>query len=104
MKRENFQGGTVQLFAHFRRAGQTAQEGSAEEKIPVMQFKSPHAIVGITLGKMIYQGQYNSTDIRVSVSLPCYPEEVKEGLDEAQEIAHERIKSLMARIERNRTQ
>lgn len=92
--------GTISLFAHYRRAGQTASEGADERKIEVKTFDSPHAIVGVTLGKKIYQGQYNSTEVRVSVSLPCYPEEIDDGLAEAERLAKTHIGRLIQRIKK----
>ena len=91
--------GTISVFAHYRRAGQTAEEGVGQQKIAVKTFKSAHATVGVRLGKKIYQGQYNTTELSVSVSLPCYPEEVDAGLLEAERIARTHIGRLLGRLE-----
>ena len=98
MDRSKVVEGTISAFAHYRHSGETSSEGVGEKKILVLPFKSPHAIAGVSLRKKIYQGQYNSAEVGVTVSLPCYPEEIEDAIDEATKIASKHIGRLLKRF------
>ena len=98
MNRISVKEGTISVFAHYRHSGETSSEGVGEKKIFVTPFKSPHAIAGVSFRKKVYQGQYNSAEVGVNVSLPCYPEEIEDAIDEATKIASEHIGRLLKRF------
>lgn len=92
--------GRISVRAHYRHAGETTGEATGEQLIEVEPFETEAAFVGVVLGRKIYQGQFNSSEVRVSVSLPCYREEVPEALDECQRLAHNKISKLIERLKK----
>lgn len=92
--------GTVSVRAHFRRGGEVVEEGAGEQLIEVLPFEQPHGFASVTLGKKIYQGGYNTAEVRVSVSLPCYAEEVREALQAAERIAAENAARIAGRFKK----
>lgn len=90
--------GRIRVRAHYRTAGETDREATGERKIDVGTFEGPTGSACVGFSRKVYQGQYNSAEVSVWVTLPCYPEEVEEALDEANRIAHSRISKLLKRL------
>lgn len=49
---------------------------SREEKIQIRPFKTDVARVAVTKGRTINIGDYNSARVDITISLPCYVEEI----------------------------
>lgn len=75
-----------------------------EKNLEARVFATQPAVVTAKLGKTINLGNYESIRIEVGVSLPCYAEEVEQGINVAAEICGRHIaeeeaaaRQLMAR-------
>lgn len=84
---------TVRKF--YRNAGGQEQinEEKTEDVFEVRGFLVEPARVGVELGRTINMGAgtYETSRVSVSVSVPCYREELKEAYDFAHEFAKNRI-------------
>lgn len=92
--------GTVSVRAHFRRGGEVIKEGTGEQVIEILSFEQPHGFASVALGKKIYQGSFNTAEVRVMVSFPCYAEEVQEALQTAERIAAENAARIAGRFKK----
>lgn len=65
--------------------------GFVEEPLGVKKFESTPALVSAAMGATINLGNFESLRIDVGVTLPCYPEEVKEGIEAALQLVSGRL-------------
>jgi len=62
-----------------------------EDIIAIHKFETDPAVVGVDYGLTMNLGDYESAKIGVSVSVPCYKEELNEAYEFAQAWAEERL-------------
>lgn len=67
-----------------------------DEQISVGRFLTAPAMVGCELGSTINMGNYESARVMVTVSVPCYREEVSAAYDWAKDFVEERFKKEVA--------
>lgn len=67
-----------------------------EETISVRRFLTAPAMVGMELGATVNMGNYESARVGVSISLPCYKEEVEPGYEYAKDFVEKRFKTEVA--------
>lgn len=78
--------------------GKTGEEKNAELKIEVRKFDVEPAYVRANYGLTINLGNYESARCDVSVTLPCYVEEVPAAFEKAWGIAKDQIKEQVKSI------
>lgn len=88
----------------YKKAGDKSWEDAAppevkEETLAVHRFLTAPATVGIDLGLTINTGNFESARISVSVSVPCYREEIDGAYEWAKNFVEERIKAEVADIQ-----
>jgi hypothetical protein len=69
----------------------TKPEETENHQIEVMTFQVEPAYVRASFGLTINMGNYESVKCDISVSLPCYVEEIPEALAIAQKLAEEEV-------------
>lgn len=82
-------GGKIMVSRHYGSKG-TKEEMDFED-LPVRIFEVEPASVRAGYGLTINLGNYESARVDVQVTLPCYAEEVQSAIDEAFEIAEQRV-------------
>lgn len=70
-----------------------------EEKLAVHRFVTAPATVGVDLGLTINTGNFESCRVSVSVSVPCYKEEVEAAYDWAKDFVESRVKIEVADVQ-----
>lgn len=88
----------------FKKAGDKSWADAAppevkEEKLTVHRFVTAPANVGVDLGLTVNTGNFESARITVSVSVPCYREEIDDAYRWAKEWAEERVKTEVADVQ-----
>ena len=74
-----------------------AQESDDEEIIEVHRFVTQPAVIPFRY-EVKRSKDFQSVGISVGVELPCYVEEIPEGMDRAQEIVVERLRQEMPKL------
>ena len=69
----------------------TPVDDTTAETIAVHKFETTPAVVGLEQGMTVNLGKYESAKITVSISLPCYKEEIEEAYTKAQEFVESRL-------------
>jgi hypothetical protein len=90
------QRGVVLVSAHYKK-----DPGKSKEYVvplEVQTFESPPAHVSVSIGLTHNLGNYESAQTKVSVTLPCYPEEIDEATDAAREKAEHYLGDLSEEI------
>jgi len=77
-------------------------EEVTNEKIEIAGFAVEPARVQVDYGLTLSLGNFESARLGVSVSLPCYREEIDEAYQFAQQWATDRLGEESAKIRRNR--
>ena len=83
----------VLVTAGFTKEGRLLDEKSVHDTLEVSDFLVAPARVGLELGQTINLGNYESLRIAVSLSVPCYTEEVAEAYKFAAQFITDRIQS-----------
>lgn len=77
---------------------ESPQQVLADEKLVVHQYVTAPATVGVSLGQTINLGNFESVRIDVSVTVPCYREEIEDAYVWAKDFAEERMKAESADV------
>ena len=77
-----------------KKSGKIQEEESGDELIEVRKFVTAPAHASVNLSRTFNLGDFNSVKFGVSVTIPCYKEEMDNGFDEAQTIAMARYKEF----------
>jgi hypothetical protein len=67
-----------------------------EEKIAIHRYVTQPATVGVELGATVNMGNYESARVLVSLTVPCYREEVDGACSWAKDFVEERFKKEIA--------
>lgn len=94
----------VEVSRQFKKAGDKSWDDAAppevkEEKLAVHRFVTAPATVGVDLGLTINTGNFESARISVSVTVPCYREEVESAYEWAKNWVEEKVKTEVADIQ-----
>lgn len=90
--------GQVRVTRTFSKSGKLLEEGEDEEALTVRQFATQPAQVGILYNSTINLGDYESAKVGVTVTVPCYLEEIDAALDFATSKAEARMAAEVAAI------
>jgi hypothetical protein len=83
---------TITVRRHFKCRGKAVGEPEEDsEDLDVMFFFVDPAEVSLRAGRTISMGQFESVSVSVSVTVPCYREE----MDEAAEFAQEKVRARL---------
>jgi len=63
---------------------------------PAKVVPDAHALVGVHFDRKWSDGNYGSTAVGVSVTVPCDPSKLSEGYEEAAKFANEKMDELLA--------
>lgn len=74
----------------------TPPEVKADEKIAIHRYITQPATVGIEMGGTVNMGNFESARVSVTVTVPCYREEVVEATTWVKNYAEERFKAEIA--------
>ncbi len=79
------------------------EPGDSSEEIEVVTFPEDiePARASVSLGGTLNTGNYESVKFHVSVSLPCYREEIGAALEEAQNIAETKCGEITRAVREN---
>lgn len=79
--------GKMWVNRQYRKSGVTMMDDTEERRILVDIFQTTPAMVTAGTSLTINLGNYESMKVSVTVSIPCYKEEIHEALDYAFKIA-----------------
>lgn len=89
---------TITVRKHFRGKERVTPETEVSQEIEVFTFDTSPASVTINYGLTMNLGNYESARCDVSITVPCYTEEIDEALKWASEKVEERIKGEVRNI------
>lgn len=84
-----------------RAYGKEGAEENEEKELPVRRFETTPAHVRASYGLTVNLGNYESARCDVSVTLPCYTEEIEGAFVEAWKIAKREIQEQVKSIRKN---
>jgi hypothetical protein len=88
----------VQVARQFKQSadGKWLDPQNTEEVVAVHRYVTQPAVVGCELGSTLNMGNYESARISVTVTVPCYREEVDSAFEWAKDFVEERYKKEVA--------
>lgn len=75
----------------YKAPGSAPADDSVSEILAVHKFETTPAVVGLEQGMTVNLGKYESAKITVSISIPCYKEEIDAAYAQAQEFVEKRL-------------
>lgn len=96
--------GRIFVSRQFKRSGNdwADEEESKNETLEVRLFSAPPAHVSVKYGLTVNLGNYEAARVDAGVTLPCYPEEVKEAFNTAWRIAEAELQSQVSDLKKGR--
>jgi len=96
--------GVITVLSHYPSQDESEKETEVwkEKRIEAKTFESEPAHAGAKFGLTLNIGNYESIRVDATVTLPCYPEEMRAALEEAFRIAESTVKAEVKDIKRDR--
>lgn len=77
-------------------SGKWTEPKDIEEQISITRFLTTPAMVGCELGATVNMGNYESARVSVSVTVPCYKEEIETAYEWSKDFVEQRFKTEVA--------
>jgi hypothetical protein len=90
---------TITVHRTVKLDGTDVDSASTQEKMKVHAFATVPAMVGVNLPIKISRN-FQSVGLEVLVQIPCYKEEVREGIEYAYKLAKERVMQEIPEIQK----
>jgi len=81
-----------------RKTGVVSLDETKDETIEVHRFQTAPAVVGCEMGLTMNTGNFESARVSVSISVPCYKEEIEAAYEWSKDFCEARVKAEAAEV------